>query len=79
MLSPYKTLVLLLWGDFPWCSRDGSQVSIKSGPASRFLKIPPYRLREHLRWLESGKFISDLQLEYGRAKFEVRGSIYDQS
>jgi hypothetical protein len=69
VLAPYRTLVLLLWTEHSWRDQLGTGVSIATGPASRFLKLPAYRLRQHLKWLETNSFISGLRLEYGKAHF----------
>ena len=74
-LNPYKILCILLYAqsrpDIVW---QDDVVLLKTGPFARSLRVPSSRLREYLRWLEQCGFISDLQLEYGRAIFAVTAS-----
>jgi hypothetical protein len=71
MLAPYRTLVLILWGDYSWRDLEGTRLSIATGPASRFLKLSYARLRTHLNWLESKNLIAQLRLEHGKATFNI--------
>jgi len=71
MLAPYRTLVLIVWGDYSWRDFTGRSLSIATGPASRALKLSYARLRTHLNWLESNRLIDQLRLEHGKATFNI--------
>ena len=72
MLAPYRTLVVLLVRDTSWRDYNGTGTfTVRTGPASRSLKLSPARLRQHLNWLADKHLIQDLQLSYGCARFTI--------
>lgn len=77
-LAPYRTLVLLTWGQHSWRDQLGTRVCIHTGPASRFLKLSSARLREHLNWLSTSGLIRQLSLSYGEASFSIPSEVVNQ-
>lgn len=71
-LKPFKLLCVILFNESDYITWNTDKVvSVRLGPLSRFLSCPNYRTRDYLGWLEQHHYISDLQLNYGSAKFRV--------
>lgn len=71
-LIPFKVLVNILYGEsehIKWVAP--TSVELRLGPLARRLGIPNYRLRDYLRWLHECGFISNLDLQYGKASLNV--------
>jgi hypothetical protein len=74
-LVPYKIMVCLLYGEYTWLSRasdDPSSLSLRLGPMSRFLRVSSSRLREHLDWLSTRRYLASLSVKYGEAVVTIR-------
>ena len=71
-LVGYKVLVFILYGvnDSAKVSPLG-EIELQIGPVARALKIPNYRLRDHLSWLADNLYITDLKMTYGKAFFKI--------
>lgn len=52
-LLPFKILVTLLYGEFPWLTRDGCIVEIETGPMARAMICSNSRLHEMLMYLQT--------------------------
>lgn len=71
-LNPYKILCVILFAETDYITWNTPEVvTVKLGPLSRAIGIPNYHVRDHLRWLESNRFISDLVLTYGGANLRI--------
>lgn len=71
-LKPWQILVVLLYGEMDFIERsDVESISLRLGPLARFLCIPNYRLRDHLKWLDEYGYIRGLNMTYGKAELQL--------
>lgn len=66
-LIPYRILIHLAYGDYPWLSWDGEFAQIQVTPASQHFRLTINRFRLQLLWLESMGYLTALKLEPGLA------------
>lgn len=70
-LIPFKILTTLLYLDAPYIQHSPERTVLILGPYSRFMGVQGWRLRNHLVWLQSFGYISNLDLTYGKAFFKI--------
>lgn len=72
-LVPYKILGMLLYGnhDFMEASEEGD-ISVKSGPFCRILRIPNHSLREAIIWLHRMGLIESYGFSYGKVSVRLK-------
>lgn len=71
-LIPYKLLVLALYGDYPFISRDETSIILYLGPLSRHLRISSSRLRDQIDWLLTNRYFSSVAMSRGVAIVDLR-------
>jgi hypothetical protein len=72
-LVAHKLLVALMDGQYSWLQKDApGTVTIRLGPASRFLRVSNSRFRDQLRWLEAHGYLAIADLRRGQATVQLR-------
>lgn len=71
-LIPYKLLVIMLYGQFPFISRNEESVTLYLGPLSRHLRISSSRLRDQIDWLLTNRYLSSVAMSRGVAVVDLR-------
>lgn len=68
----YKIIVMAIYGEYKWMQRLGNgMIEVRTKNMSELLHCSAASLRDFLRWIEQYKYISQLELGYGYARFKV--------
>lgn len=60
-LHPFRVLALLLYGEQEYIiNRGNCMVEARVGPMARALRVPNYRLKEYVDWLQKADYVSDI-------------------
>ena len=59
---PHKILTALLYGQFPWLSRDGGMIHGGLGPMAKQLGLRKHELVNYLEWLHSQGLLTTLSV-----------------
>lgn len=73
-LLPYKVLVILLYGEYPWLEREpgfDTTVKLSLRRCSQHLRISTTRLKEALVWLQEHQFLNWLITRRSEARLQM--------
>lgn len=71
-LAPMKILSLLQFGDYPWLRPDSrGRLSVQYSSMARDMRVSKDRLKEHLDWLYSHGYLSELDHSRGGAELRL--------
>jgi len=71
-LIPYKLLIILLYGEFPFISRNEGSITLYLGPLSRHLRVSSSRLRDQIDWLLINRYFSSVAMSRGVAVVDLK-------